>query len=977
MLQLQNHPKRTYQTLYRSVVMLIVLLLMGWPVFANSWTVALARPAATGRQEAQQALSTAERGVYVVGTIAYVADSERGLRIFDVTDPHNPRQLSQVPIGAQEVHVVNNHAYAAAAGGGMVIIDVSNPSQPIQKSVYAATAWDVYAEGNLVYVAAWRDHVQVVDVSNSTNPIRITDLPVSDRAVGVEVSGNLAFVVDNRDKGVRIYDVTDPPTRRQIGFAVIGGTHEKVHVTGNRAYLASATGGIHIIDITTPSNPVRLGGYDTPGYAREVYVVDNLAYVADQEGGVRVLDVANPANPREINAYQTPGNAQGIFVSNDVIYVADSVVGLHVIPLSPYGPEPLPDDSINVGPPGDPSELCCIGGYVYLNGRPASNPRVTLRTATGFTQLATIHTTGVYSYFSLDLTSSDLALKVGDSVDLTAEVNGATHTRSYTIQAGTQQVDLVMPNDSGYTRPIATINQRSHIGVIDVDETLVLQGSGQDSDSSPGIGAYEWRSDRLTAPLGNSATLQINASQLGLGRHQITLRVQDEEGQWSQPVAYPIKVIEGWTLLLYLAGDYPDTIHKNFGQVIQEFIQEQPNLPPNVNVAVLSDGPSLGDTKWLTFSATIPSPQVNMQANAALTKEVAMNDPQTLSAFVKWGQSQFPNTHYYLAIADHGQGVTGIAWDRTLPSTAANSANRPAYMRTNEIDDALADPQIQKLDILHLDACSMNLLESAYELRKVANFLISSQFLTWNAFAYPRYAANVSVDTAPATFATQVAQDYAQSVQSWGGDLPYTIAVLELQHTTTVERALSDFTREVQNQIGKGPITLNQLEQIRLASQVFESENKAKNYAHEATKDFYIDLADWTDRVLKTTTHSAIQGKGTKLLGLLNDRTKFVHFTQANSGPMPGKYKGATINLDQAHGVSIFYPVEEPPGVNQPYFNHNLFAFTQTSTWPDLLGAVGILPDPVGTDEPLPDPVAPLESPTEQSLRLFLPLVQR
>lgn len=976
---LYHQHQHTCRVLTRVVVAFCSLLLLSLPLPLLPPMIPVTFAETSGTDAVNQALSTDERGVYVVGTIAYVADRERGLRIFDVADPSNPRQLSQVPVGAQEVHIVDNYAYVADSAS-LRIIDVSDPSNPfaVPGGVYSPNwAWDVYVKGNLAYVAAWRNGVHIVNVANPQTLTPAGGLGVSDRAVGVEVHGDLAYVVDNRDKGLRIYDVTNPAAAPQIGFAVIGGAHEKVHVASNRAYLASATGGIHIIDVMTPTNPVRLGGYDTPGYARDLYVVGNLAYVADQEGGVRVLNVANPANPREVNSYRTPGNAQGIFVDQHAIYVADSAIGLHVIPFSPYGPQPLPDDSINVGPPGDPNELCCLGGYIYADGKPVSNPNVTLRTATGMTRPATIRSTGVYSYFSLDLTFPDLALKVGDSVDLMATVNDTSHTRAYVIQPGTQQVDLVIPNDTGYTRPIATINQHSHIGVIDIDETLTLQGSGQDSDSTPGIQAYEWRSDRVAALLGNSATLSINAAQLGLGRHQITLRVQDEEGEWSQPIAYPIKVIEGWTLLLYLAGDYPDTINENFGQVVKELVEQQPNLPPDVNIAVVSDGPGLGDTKWLTFSSTITSQSVNVQASAALTKEVAMNDPQTLTDFVKWGQSQFPNTHYYLAIADHGHGVTGIAWDHTPPLSATRAISEPIYMPTNQLDDALTDPQIQKLDILHLDACSMNLLESAYELRKAADYLISAQFLTWNAFAFPRYATSVSVDTAPVTFATQVAQSYAQSVQSWGGDLPYTISVLDLRYTTAIERALADFTQEVQGQIGKGPITLSQLEQVRLASQVFESENGAKNYAHEATKDYYIDLADWTNLLLKTTTHAAIQTKGTALLQLLNDRTKFVRFTQANTGTMLEKYGGATINLDNAHGISIFYPVKAPARVSQDYFGHRLFAFTQVSNWPALLGAVGVLPEPGGTADPLPDPVAPLTGPATGSLRLFLPVVRR
>lgn len=641
-----------------------------------------------------------------------------------------------------------------------------------------------------------------------------------------------------------------------------------------------------------------------------------------------------------------------------------------------YAPDPIPGDSINVGPPPDGSgALCCIGGYVYLDGKPVISPTVLIYTPTGHSLQADIRSTGLYHYFSADLNTPELAIQVGDVISLTAAVSGTGYTRLYTVEAGVQQVDIIIPSQSGYRRPVATIKHSSHIGVIDTDEVLLVQGSGQDSDSSMAIAGYDWTVDG--APISSSDTLQINARELKLGHHTIALRVQDREGEWSLPVRLSLKVVEGWTMLIYFDGDSPDANNHYFGKILKEIGEQEAagTLPQGVNVAILRDGPSINDTEWITFSNTGTSRQNFVIDRIVQSQEVDMNDPETLTNFVKWGQNQFPNTHYYLSIADHGQAIAGIAWDETFSRTLNGPPSRPVYLRTREIDNALADPTLQKLDILHLDACSMNTIETAYELRQVADYLISSQFLTWNTFVYQNYINNVQQEMAPSDFARTVAQTYSSSVQALRKDpLPFTISVLDLRYTPLVHNAIADLAQALNGEIGK-TITLDTLSTVRNESQIFESENEARNYAHETQKDFYVDVADWTTQLLKTTSQPVIQTKGEALLNLLTAPEKFVVFTQAHSGTMLPKHQSAYIDLDRASGLSIFYPVEDPHGLVQHYIRHNLFDFTRESNWPEFLQAGGLLgqSDPLG---PLPQLVAPLEAPlTENATQIFLPIV--
>ena len=88
----------------------------------------------------------------------------------------------------------------------------------------------------------------------------------------------------------------------------------------------------------------------------------------------------------------------------------------------------------------------------------------------------------------------------------------------------------------------------------------------------------------------------------------------------------------------------------------------------------LLDGPQTLDTFRVTFS-----PQAVYQPLG----EKRMDDPSTLVEFVQQAQSDFPANHYYLIVADHANGVQGIAWDTTT------DPSRRALLTPSEIRQAL------------------------------------------------------------------------------------------------------------------------------------------------------------------------------------------------------------------------------------------------------------------------------------------------
>lgn len=648
-------------------------------------------------------------------------------------------------------------------------------------------------------------------------------------------------------------------------------------------------------------------------------------------------------------------------------------------------PAPLPDDSINVSPPGDPSALCCIGGFVYLEGKPVLNPSVTIRDAHGAWVQAEIRSTGVYSYFRASLNRPELSIAVGDTISITAEALGRAHTLPFVVNAGVQQADVVIPNVTGDPRPIATIIQASPDGTVNQGQKVTLRGMGQDSDLTPSIQAYEWRSDR-NGLLGTTAAVEIDANTLVTGVHQISFAVRDNEGEWSLPVSFNLTVVSAqpWTFLFYLAGDDDSnggTLPRRFQQVITEL--QQANLPNNVNVAIMIDyndkAATTGDTYYIH---TYRQNGQTQWREKLLIGEMAMNEATNLRAFVQRGQQQFPDTRYYLAVADHGQAVVGMAWDKT------SAADGSAYLRTKALGAALAlastgqnDPALQKLDILHLDACSMNLLETAYELKGAANYLISSQYLAWDVFPYAAYVTSAANNPSGGTLAQQIAQSYATTIKEWRRPFPahqgypYTISVLDLTKVEAATQALSRLADALGAQVQASADGNSYFNPPRLASQVFTSDRDHRN---EADEDFYVDLPDWLTQLETVGGNEAIHDKIDTLRTILTGTTPLILANFVGSGQMTDSYSYDKVTLDRAYGLSIYYPLRRNTQTHNDYQSHFLFNFTKNSTWDTFLD---LQADVLQPNEPL-DPAPPLfpHLETEQAAtpvenRVLLPIV--
>jgi hypothetical protein len=299
--------------------------------------------------------------VDLVGTLAYVASGDAGLRVIDVSNPDAPAEIGffDTPDFAAGIDVVAGLAYVADESAGLRIVDVSDPTAPVEVGFFdtAGTAEDVTVVGSLAYVADGDLGLRIVDVSNPAAPAGSGFLDSPGYARAIEVRGALAYVADGAG-GLRVINVSNPaaPVSAKV-YNPLPFVFD-LDASGTTVYLAAER--LEIADVT-PFPVSVLGVYDptdwVPGswldsQVWNVALAGDLAYVTGRSVSssfttipwLRVLDVSDPSSPVEVDAIQGSGLSGEVAVSGSLVLVAGGQSGLLLFTAGTACSDGLDDD---------------------------------------------------------------------------------------------------------------------------------------------------------------------------------------------------------------------------------------------------------------------------------------------------------------------------------------------------------------------------------------------------------------------------------------------------------------------------------------------------------------------------------------------------------------------------------------------------------------------------------------------------------
>lgn len=550
--------------------------------------------------------------------------------------------------------------------------------------------------------------------------------------------------------------------------------------------------------------------------------------------------------------------------------------------------------------------------------------------------------------------------------------HGITLDRSgnvYVTDMQTHSVAVFHPTTANH--PIATINYINKRTFAPGDQ-LQAYGMGQDSDTnSDDSMEYEWYFDKDKV-LGKTSIFTYAIDKLQPGTHQLQFRVKDSEGRWSEPTSIRITNTAvsqtEWTMLLYLAGDYDDggSLYNTFDEMIDRLGESFRNT--HVRIVAQIDGPQDNDTFRVTVAPGSGSQPATVERFSS--SEQAMDSPETLAQFIKWGQQTFPSDHYYLSVANHGQAIQGIAWDRTSASDGT------AYLTPRELREALGADGVVPIDIVHLDACSLNLFEVAYELRERSEVVIASQYLAWDFFAYDRYVNAFTPQTTAQTASQTIVRNYAELAREY--EVPFTISAMNVRRVEPTAQAIDDLATKLRTHINNEQIDPEQMSAIWQSTRKFESNGDWINNE----EDWYIDLVHWTEQISQTDFPVNVTQSASELqTELTTSQQPLVIANEVSSGSFPLHIdkNGTYVDLSNSYGVSIFFPgkSERRTFAYDAYKKNDIFGFTEVTSWTSFLEVgLGVLP-PGGQLDDEPNPLAPLPQPEQVTTQIFLPMIQR
>ncbi len=266
--------------------------------------------------------------------IAYIAASDAGLLLVDVSDPNSPAVIGRVdtPHTVLEVAVVGDIALVVDLDSGLRLVDIADPRVPRELSSLdlEGTAREVAAIGDTAYV--WANHqIHIIDISRPLEPTIIDSFLPDMFANDITIHNGLAYIATYYE-GLQIFDVDEPREPVFLGeYNPYYSTYSAVVVHGDHAFLGVTDGidfsgdvGLKAVDVSDPTNPIGTSGSSIGHFGnsiRSLTVHGDLLVAAAEGDGLRVYETNSGLYLSEVGSHDVPGMGNQLAVSGTILYL--------------------------------------------------------------------------------------------------------------------------------------------------------------------------------------------------------------------------------------------------------------------------------------------------------------------------------------------------------------------------------------------------------------------------------------------------------------------------------------------------------------------------------------------------------------------------------------------------------------------------------------------------------------------------------
>jgi Clostripain family len=397
---------------------------------------------------------------------------------------------------------------------------------------------------------------------------------------------------------------------------------------------------------------------------------------------------------------------------------------------------------------------------------------------------------------------------------------------------------------------------------------------------------------------------------------------------------------KAWTIAVYMAGD--NNLDPNAYLDLKEMKRVGSTADVNIVAQVDSEGAGSKTTRYVLTKGA--SSTLKGDAKQKLGNQNT-GDPKSLIDFVSWVAANYPAEHYALVLWNHGQGWDDSdifagerqqgrrqprsaafrhAFFRTTVEKAAAAARHSGHTtRAILIDDNSKDfldnVEMQKvakaavakfggkIDLFGMDACLMNQIEVAYQLRKESSFIVGSELTEpLDGWPYDRILGKLAKKPKmePTELATIIVDDYIASYESDGG--PVTQSAVTIARIEAVAQAIDGLGAALAAVMSDAAAN-DAIQIARLKTQRFDDNLNAN-----------VDLRDFCERLDAASLPTSVKSAAQNVCAALD---RYV----VKNGSL-----GAQVA--NAKGVSIYFPQNEI----SPLYTKNL-DFAKTNSWTKFL----------------------------------------
>lgn len=413
-------------------------------------------------------------------------------------------------------------------------------------------------------------------------------------------------------------------------------------------------------------------------------------------------------------------------------------------------------------------------------------------------------------------------------------------------------------------------------------------------------------------------------------------------------VEIKVSALADWTILVFIQAD------NNLAPFVEYDITEMSrgiySNSSNVNILIQWDQPFNSRTWRYKIVKN------GLIEDESLTQEMGLNPVQELVDSASWIKQKYPAKRYSWILWNHGSGIEdyknikisnlfqpeipktlkkkseqrGILFDFTQNTYLSNQGLTSAF---SQIKSILG----QKVDLIGMDACLMEMIEVAYQLKDLTNVLVGSQQTT-SAYGWA-YAGFINPLTRYSSeFGTK---ELAQAiVLSFGdfynkmGELDYTQSAFDMQYLNLIKKNIDQMILKV--------AACKKHNSRQIKSAVIKARFKSLNFYIPSYIDLYSFYQKLYDEVLrikgiKKTYRKKRKGRKRKIkkttayLSALDDLKRVLYEGQIlikNSIIS----NAVSFRNQRAQGISIYYPNPAKfSSAIHPSYSQTLFA--QESLW--------------------------------------------